>query len=140
MMSIDSSGSSDLRTMFNRGRQSVQSKNLELATKSGADIVLNEVRTTKNKGGRTPYITGDYRRSFDKETVSRGLSHCVVRVGTNAPQGKRLEFGFVGRDVLGRYYNQAAQPHLRPALDENVDEVREEIRAAMRQLVLREVQ
>ncbi|WP_062397849.1 hypothetical protein [Methanogenium cariaci] len=51
MMSIDSSGSSDLRTMFNRGRQSVQSKNLELATKSGADIVLNEVRTTKNKGG-----------------------------------------------------------------------------------------
>ncbi|WP_172673788.1 hypothetical protein [Methanogenium cariaci] len=68
--------------------------------------------------------------------MSRGTRHCVVRVGTNAPQGKRLEFGFVGRDVLGRYYNQEAQPHLRPAVDENVDEVREEIRAAMRQLVL----
>jgi hypothetical protein len=39
----------------------------------------------------------------------------VVR--SNSPQGWRLEAGFVGRDVLGRFYNQPPYPHWSPALD-----------------------
>ncbi|MEV0446303.1 hypothetical protein AB0I46_46175, partial [Streptomyces spectabilis] len=40
----------------------------------------------------------------------------VAEVGTNAPQGRRLEFGFVGVDSLGRHYNQPPFPHLGPAV------------------------
>lgn len=39
-------------------------------------------------------------------------------VGTNAPQGRRLEFGFVGADALGRVYNQPPFPHVGPAVEE----------------------
>jgi hypothetical protein len=39
----------------------------------------------------------------------------IGTVGTNAPQGLRLENGFVGADSLGRVYNQPPYPHFSPA-------------------------
>lgn len=54
--------------------------------------------------------TGDYRRSINMRMITR--QHGVI--GTNAPQARRLEFGFVGRDSLGRFYDQAPLPHWRP--------------------------
>lgn len=62
---------------------------------------------------RAPVLTGDYRRSWN--TQLRGQTAIV---GTNKPQGPRLELGFVGSDSLGRVYNQAPQPHVRPSIDE----------------------
>jgi len=61
-------------------------------------------------------ITGDYNRSITREfedsvTVATGI------VGTNAVQGRRLEFGFSGADSLGRVYHQPAYAHFRPAAD-----------------------
>jgi len=38
------------------------------------------------------------------------------RVGTNLEYARRVELGFVGTDSLGRTYNQAPRPYLRPAL------------------------
>lgn len=38
------------------------------------------------------------------------------RVGTNLEYARRVELGFVGTDKLGRVYNQAPRPYLRPAL------------------------
>ena len=64
-------------------------------------------------GPRTP--TGDYRRSIVGE-VERRSGFTVGTVGTNRPQGRRLELGFVGIDALGRHYNQPPYPHFRPAL------------------------
>lgn len=61
--------------------------------------------------------TGDYTRSWSAITHVRS-GEVVSDVGTNAPQGPRLEFGFTGVDALGRHYNQPAFPHARPALDE----------------------
>ena len=40
-------------------------------------------------------------------------------VGTNVEYGRRVEMGFVGTDSLGRTYNQAPKPYLRPALEKN---------------------
>ncbi len=40
-----------------------------------------------------------------------------VWVGTNVKYARRIEYGFKGRDSLGRNYNQAAQPYLRPAAE-----------------------
>lgn len=62
-------------------------------------------------------ITGDYVRSW---TTTRrpgpGGGQASV-VGTNKPQARRLEFGFIGADSLGRVYNQPPYPHLGPAVD-----------------------
>jgi hypothetical protein len=65
-------------------------------------------------GPRAP--TGDYRRSWNTQYGSFGSSAAAI-VGTNAPQGRRLEYGFVGQDSLGRHYHQPPFPHVRPAMD-----------------------
>lgn len=60
--------------------------------------------------------TGDYRRSITASFQSFA-SHHVGYVGTNTPQGRRLEFGFVGTDSLGRVYSQPPFPHFGPAFE-----------------------
>lgn len=62
-------------------------------------------------------VTGNYRRSITAEFGRQGGAHTAI-VGTNAPQGRRLEYGFVGSDALGRHYNQPPFPHFNPAADE----------------------
>lgn len=62
--------------------------------------------------------TGDYRRSIGMQ-VREGIAMVTAEVGTNAPQGRRLEFGFWGlADSLGRVFHQPAFPHFGPAADE----------------------
>jgi len=55
--------------------------------------------------------TGDYRRSWNTRLTMKGDA-VQADVGTNKPQGRRLEFGFVGTDSLGRFYNQPPFPHV----------------------------
>lgn len=40
-------------------------------------------------------------------------------VGTNVVYARRLEYGFMKKDKLGRSYHQAPRPYLRPALEKN---------------------
>ncbi|MEU6475332.1 HK97 gp10 family phage protein [Streptomyces sp. NPDC047017] len=61
--------------------------------------------------------TGDYRRSWTHEFSTSGMTVEAV-VGTNKPQGRRLEYGFVGADSLGRIYNQPPFPHVGPAVEQ----------------------
>lgn len=61
--------------------------------------------------------TGDYNRSISLN-INRGPDTVEAVVGTVKPQGRRLEFGFVGTDSIGRNYNQPPYPHFRPALFE----------------------
>lgn len=63
------------------------------------------------------FQSGDYRRSIGLQTGG-GTTDPYAEVGSSAPQARRLEFGFVGRDSLGRHYDQPPYPHFRPALDE----------------------
>lgn len=71
-------------------------------------------------GPRAP--TGDYRRSWTT-THYGGAS----TVSSNAPQARRLEFGFYGPDRLGRVYNQQPYPHVGPAVDETVPGYRRDL-------------
>lgn len=79
---------------------------------------LLETRVKANASGRPgPNApTGDYRRSITTHVFRNG-GMTVAIVGTNKPQGRRLEFGFHGVDSLGRHYNQPAYPHFGPAVD-----------------------
>lgn len=62
-------------------------------------------------------ITGDYRRSWGLE-MSGNAAVSTATVGTNRPQGPRLEGGFHGEDSLGRHYDQPPYAHAGPAVDE----------------------
>jgi hypothetical protein len=78
---------------------------------------LGKARIAGNASGRPGpnVITGAYRNSW--QTSTRRLPYgAICTLGTNAPQGRRLEFGFVGADSLGRNYNQPPFPHVQPAL------------------------
>lgn len=61
--------------------------------------------------------TGDYRRSIHLQVYAEGFGKVTAAVGTNKPQGARLEFGFAGVDSLGRVYDQPPYPHFGPAFD-----------------------
>lgn len=80
---------------------------------------LLRTRVMANASGRPgPNApTGDYRRSIALD-VMKVPGKTTAYVGTNLPQGRRLEFGFHGADSLGRVYNQAPLPHFGPAFDQ----------------------
>jgi hypothetical protein len=124
-------GGDDLAKAFSKLADDIKGPALEAATRAAALPVLNQVRITEPEGGRTPYKTGTYRRGWHMETVEKSSERCTVIVGNDQPQGPRLEFGFVGADKLGRVYNQAPRPHIRPALDENRKTAVDEFRAAI---------
>src|SRR5438105_3564682 len=77
------------------------------ALMSGAQVIVNEVKA------KAPVKTGDYRRSIHAERTGPA----EVKIGTDKPQGKRLEYGFNDVDKRGRRYHQPARPHFRPAID-----------------------
>jgi hypothetical protein len=63
-------------------------------------------------------ITGQYRGSWKSEpfAVADGGG---AEVGTNAPQGRRLEYGFYDMtDSLGRHFFQVPRPHVEPSVNE----------------------
>ena len=130
-------GGEELAKAFATLADDIKGPALEAATRAAALPVLNQVRITEPEGGRTPYKTGTYRRSFHMETVEKSSERCTVVVGTDAPQARRLEYGFVGADKLGRVYNQAPRPHIRPALDENRKTAVDEFRAAVGDIIRR---
>ena len=101
----------DLRSGSHEIRQLMRA----VVDKSAADL---QAATQRNASGRPGpnVITGAYRASWRVDNLGDGA---VVsrRVGSDAPQALRLEFGFVGPDRLGRVYDQPPFPHHRPAVD-----------------------
>lgn len=84
-----------------------------------------EMKLTVNNGGLTPIDTGNLRRSIvtsnvampqvdteEKEyaevsfTIDKDDLGKPVYIGVQAVYGPRQNYGFVGEDSLGRYYNQ----------------------------------
>ena len=93
--------------------------------------VMLQTQVKANASGRPgPQApTGDYRRSIGLQ-FSRDGGTVRASVGTNRPQGRRLEFGFTGVDAAGRHYNQPPFPHFGPA----VDKIAPEFHAAVARL------
>jgi len=93
------------------------SDKLESATKSGALIVQNDAKI------KAPYLTGNLKRSIHIETTEKTDTKVVVMVGTDLEYAAAQEFG-TSRGV-------PAHPYLRPALDENDEAVKKEIKDAL---------
>lgn len=118
--------------------------NIENATKyvqkavAGAleEICLNGALPIKNEAKQlAPVKTGTLRRSINHQTTEITATKCNVAIGPDTPYARRIEFGFVGTDSLGRRYNQAAHPYMRPAFDTKQDESRKEMKAAAADLI-----
>lgn len=63
--------------------------------------------------GESPHKrTGTLQRGFDFR-VKTSLFAVALRIFTNVPYSRRLEFGFVGTDALGRNVNQGPRPYWR---------------------------
>jgi hypothetical protein len=93
-------------------------------------------RIRQNASGRPGpnVITGQYRASWRAvtERIPYG-AECII--GTNAPQGRRLEFGFWDMtDSIGRHFFQPPFPHVQPALGFIEDTLHEQMRAAVGEL------
>ncbi len=66
--------------------------------------------------GESPHRrTGNLQRGFQMTIKQRAFS-IDLRVFTNVPYSRRLEFGFVGTDRLGRNINQGPRPYFRVAI------------------------
>ncbi|GHE15315.1 HK97 gp10 family phage protein [Streptomyces alanosinicus] len=103
-----------LAATLSRGGKTVLSA-ADLAMRHSAKALVDQVQ--RNASGRPGprVITGRYRASWQSD-VHRAGPVIVAEVGTRAPQGRRLEFGFVGVDSLGRHYAQRPFPHLGPTV------------------------
>lgn len=78
--------------------------------------MLLRVRIQRNASGRPGpnVISGQYRASWDVR-MRTGAGQVIAEVFTDAPQARRLEYGFVGVDSLGRHVRQPPYPHVEPA-------------------------
>ncbi|MFE3638137.1 HK97 gp10 family phage protein [Streptomyces sp. NPDC059168] len=78
--------------------------------------MLLRVRIQRNASGRPGpnVITGQYRASWDVRMRTSG-GEVTAEAFSDAPQGRRLEYGFVGVDSIGRHYRQPPFPHVEPA-------------------------
>lgn len=107
-------GDAETRTRFLVGAARTDAQTRTVVLHYGQ---LLATRVQANASGRPgPNApTGDYRRSIHAEPHGSGAGFAVA-VGTNKPQGRRLEFGFSGRDSLGRLFDQPPYPHFGPAV------------------------
>lgn len=107
-------------------------KQVELAVRQGAELLKTTIQrhASGRPGPNAP--TGDYRRSWSVQPINP----TTVSVGTNKPQGRRLEFGFYGVDALGRHYQQPPFPHVAVSVDEAEPAILTMVRAAVERSIL----
>lgn len=96
------------------------SDGMEAAVKAGALLVQNDAKV------KAPYLTGNLHRSIHSETTEKSDEKVVIQVGTDVIYAAPQEFG---TDTI------PAHPYLRPALDENKDNVPKEIGEALADVV-----
>lgn len=121
-------GIKELKAKFKAIDSEIQQA-LSQAVSAGAAVVERDAKM------RVVVDNGDLRRSIkelqNKETHGRIES----QVGSDLDYAARIEFGYTGPDKLGRLFNQAAQPYLRPALDENTSEIQRAFELKLQQVL-----
>ncbi|MDG6245080.1 MAG: HK97 gp10 family phage protein [Methanolobus sp.] len=112
---------------------------LEESTVAGSMVVVRAAQDNSRKGGEFPHrVTGNLFRNIAAVSpvrVHRSSNKVEVAVGSTMEYARRLEYGFVGTDKLGRHYNQQPRPFLRPALDDNTDQVEEAMQKKLQEII-----
>lgn len=90
------------------------------------EMLAEEMARTRPQGGRVPFVTGNLARSLLASTAGMPRTSMTLSVGSNvgvvtatlAPDqviwlgyqaiyARRVNYGYIGADALGRVYNQA---------------------------------
>lgn len=105
----------------------------------GAELVRDEAKRI------VPVDTGLLRDSIHTEhskDFPTRQEHVVTPVypaenkyGFEPPYARRIEYGFVGYDSMGRFYNQPPKPYMRPAYETKREEAKEAVEQAIRSAV-----
>lgn len=108
--------------------------------KHQAVLLVMKIRANASGPPGPNRITGDYTSfggpgdswQIEDKKVPGGVQ---ITVGTVRPQGRRLEFGFVGTDSLGRTFNQKPRPHMGPAVEETEQDLPEAIKRTIAEVI-----
>jgi len=106
-------GADAVMAAYDRAIRTVPQQVLATVTGHGA-MLQTRVKAAASGRPGPRVITGNYRRSIGLELGGRSAT-ATATVGTNAPQGRRLEHGFYGADALGRLFRQPPLPHFGPS-------------------------
>lgn len=112
-------------------------KRVEAVYRRSVELLAEEMTNTKPNGGRVPFLTGNLARSLLASTVGMPKTsdkqfsgHNVglitanlapnqsVYLGYQAIYARRLNYGYVGADVLGRVFNQSGNYFVEGALQD----------------------
>jgi len=115
-VSMTLKGGKELPKKLEKLAQQYASK-LGVAVGAAALIVSNDAKSN------APYLTGNLRRSIHIEPDDSSGERVVVKVGTDVEYARYQEFGTS---------TIPPHPYLRPALDQNKDKVKAEIKRVMR--------
>jgi hypothetical protein len=96
---------------FTRRRQRKVLDTIKREDVTAAIYLLDNIQTNIAKQGLIE--TGAYRDSWH---ISIDPARQTILVESDHPAAHRLEYGFSGRDAMGRVYNQPPRPHVRPAV------------------------
>jgi HK97 gp10 family phage protein len=122
-------GFEELKRKLEKLGASVAKEKVLTAVQAGALLIENQAKSN------APVVTGTLRRSIHHETADTNSDTAAVDIGTDLVYARRIEFGFSGRDSLGRLYNQAPNPYLRSAAESKKEEAIREAAAALKDLV-----
>lgn len=96
-------------------------RGLKNSVPDGAQIIVEEAKRL------VPVDTGNLRDAIHQDLLIDEPERQIAQVapmvaasnkwGFDPAYARRIEYGFVGQDSMGRTYNQAAQPYMRPAFD-----------------------
>lgn len=82
----------------------------------------NRTYTASAPGEPPAVMLSDLMNSIT-HLIQREPNAIIGIVGTNKEYARRLEFGFIGEDSLGRRYNQAPRPYFRSTYNENREQI-----------------
>lgn len=117
----------DLKAYNLRAKRNVNKTMNKYVDRLRAEVVRN---ASGRPGPRM--ITGRYANSI-KARRGRGADSYSILVWSDHPAARRLEYGFVGVDSLGRMYSQPPYPHFRPA----VAKIEPKLHSAMAEVLAR---
>jgi Bacteriophage HK97-gp10, putative tail-component len=114
---------------------------LASGVEQGAEMLAEEARML------VPVDTGNLQRHIHTNRVEETPTRQTMQVvpfdesgneyGFDPPYARRIEYGFIGTDKLGRHYHQAAQPYMRPARDivgpQAVEAIKQSVLAAVKE-------
>lgn len=118
-MSIVIVGARETAASFRAGMVEVEGQ--LRAAMSDYGQTLTEAIQGHASGRPGPNVITDVYRSSWGYVVSGSGGSVSVEVGTDAPQGYRLELGYHGTDSRGRSYNQPPFGHVDVSVEETSD-------------------